>query len=236
MPPKRIEKLLWFLLPPACREQVLGDLQEKCKSPREYTREGLAVVAPVIVSRIRRTTDYQLLLIEAFAIYGSFVAAAVYLGEKAFLYQHAGFARLALPTLVAVLAMLIGNAYFGPVTESVLNPILQSTLSLTLAFLGQTAIFDTRPALAVPLTVMLFGSFASVLVLSALRILSPPISTETKAVRFNQLHRPRQPDVRSGWPFRFPPRLRHRLSSKMIFACAALLLAAVVLLGLFTRA
>ncbi len=239
MPPAFIEKLLWFLLPPACREHVLGDLQERSKSPKEYTREGLALLAPVIASRIRRTTDYQLLLIEAFAIYLSFVAGAWCLGEKTFLYQHSGLARLALPTLVALIAILIGNAYFDPVNKSLSGPILQSTVSLTIAFLGQALIFDTRPSLAVPLGVMLFGSCASVLFLSILRILFPPISPEFTGTRLSPLQRVRPVSRPSGgWLFWRIRRMasRYPSNSAIAFACAALLLVVVVLLGLWVRA
>jgi hypothetical protein len=184
MPPKRIEKLLSFLLPPPCREHVLGDLQEKCKSSQEYTRVGLSVLAPVIVSRIRRVTDYQLLLMQAFAIYIAFIAGTWCLGKAAFLYSHSGLIRLAVPTGVAVLTLLLSNAYFDPAPRSVTKPILQSVISIVLAFLGQTAIFDTRPALAVPFGVVLFGSCASILLVPALQILFPPVSTQTKAARF----------------------------------------------------
>jgi hypothetical protein len=233
MPPKRIEKLLWFLLPPSCREHVLGDLQEKCKSPQEYTRVGLSVLAPVIVSRIRRVTDYQLLLMQAFAIYIAFVAGAWYLSETAFLHNHSGLIRLAVPTAVAVVALLISNAYFDPVPESVTKPILQSAISIALAFLGQTAIFDTRPALAVPFSVMLFGSCASILLVPTLQILFPPVSTRTKAARLGKLHRPQRRSLVSPkvllYRFRTTSWVYHSRGSKIVLACAFLLLALVLL-------
>jgi hypothetical protein len=49
--------------------EVLGDLHEKCKSPRQYFIEAAGVLGPVIVSRIRRTTDFQVFLMETFAVY-----------------------------------------------------------------------------------------------------------------------------------------------------------------------
>ncbi len=233
MPAKRIEKLLWFLLPPPCREHVLGDLQEKCKSPKQYTRVGLSVLAPVIVSRIRRVTDYQLLLMQAFAIYIAFVAGAWCLGETALLYGHSGLIRLAVPTAVAVLFLLISNAYFDPVRESVTKPILQSVISVAVAFLGQTAIFDTRPTLAVPLRVMLFGSCASILLVPTLQILFPPVSTQTKAARLGKLYRPRRQSLFSTkvlvQRFRTTSWMYHPHGSRIVLACAFLLLALVLL-------
>ena len=106
-----------------------------------------------------------------------------------------------------------------------------------MAFLGQALIFDTRPSLAVPLGVMLFGSCASVLFLSTLRILFPPISPQITGTRFGQFQRTGQPTPSVGSVFRYIRRMafRYRFNSVIALACAALLLAAVVLLGLWAR-
>ncbi len=77
--PKLLESVLRFLLPPASREHVLGDLQERYKSLKSYLIDALSVIPPVIVSRIRRTTDLQAFLIEAFTVYCSFTMTAWYL-------------------------------------------------------------------------------------------------------------------------------------------------------------
>jgi hypothetical protein len=77
-PPKRLEKAVGLLLPPACREEVLGDLFEKYTGPGQYIIVAFCVVPFVILSRIRRTTDACLLLTEALLIYGSYLAAEWY--------------------------------------------------------------------------------------------------------------------------------------------------------------
>lgn len=170
-PPVHLEKVFGWLLPRACREHVLGDLHERYESPRQYVIEGLSVLAPVIGSRIRRTTDGNVLLMEIFALYASFVAAALCLRQKEFLYEHAGFARVAIPTAIATMGLLFSNAYSRRP-----RPLMASTSSLALAFFGQAAIFGLYPASAVPFNVMLVGSCMSILFVSALRMLFPPIT------------------------------------------------------------
>jgi hypothetical protein len=174
-PPKLLVNLFRLLLPPASREHVLGDLQERHSSPKSYTIEALSVLGPVIVSRIRRTTDIQVFLMETLSVYLSFAAAAWYLGEQNFLYHHAGFVRLAIPTSVAVVALLFCNAYSSPEKKSFITPILQSAGSLSLAFLGQAVVFDMLPNFAVPFPTLLYGSLLSVLLVSPLRVLFPPV-------------------------------------------------------------
>ena len=88
-------------------EDVLGDFEEGAKSRRQYVKEAVSVFAPVIISRIRRVTDVQVLLMQALALYASFAAAAWYLGESEFLYQRAGLMLLAIPTAVSIAALLI---------------------------------------------------------------------------------------------------------------------------------
>jgi hypothetical protein len=179
---EKLEKLVQLLLPPACREHILGDLRETLTMPSRYVIGAIAVLPPVIISRIRRTTDAQVLLMEAFAVYSSFAAAAWYLGNMAFLYGHAGFARLAIPTAIAVTCLLLSNAYADPEKRSPMTPMLQSLVSVSGAFLGQAAIFDTRPGLAVPFGIMLWGSCVSLVLVSSLRMLFPPLPGQPKFV------------------------------------------------------
>lgn len=173
--PRRIESVVRLLLPPAYREHVLGDLHERYESPRQYVPDALSVLGPVVISRIRRTTDFEVLLMEAFAIYLSYLAAAWYLGQHGFLYDGFGFERLAIPTALAVIGLLISNAYSDLEKQSPAKATMQAGGSLALAFLGQAALFDTVRRLAVPFAVMLFGSCIGLVLVSTLRILFPPV-------------------------------------------------------------
>src|SRR6185295_4003246 len=50
------EAVVRALVPPASREHVLGDLQERCTSTRQYLLDALAALPFIVGSRIRRTT------------------------------------------------------------------------------------------------------------------------------------------------------------------------------------
>ena len=75
-PSKAVEAIVAVFVPPACREEVLGDLHERYRSPLPYAWEALCTAPLVIASRVRRTTDPQVLLMQAFALYMSFLGAA----------------------------------------------------------------------------------------------------------------------------------------------------------------
>src|SRR6266404_6104641 len=63
------ERVVAFFIPPACREEVLGDLHERFLSTPRYVADALSTVPLVIVSRIRRSTDPVLLLMEAIVLF-----------------------------------------------------------------------------------------------------------------------------------------------------------------------
>lgn len=167
--PKPLENLVRLLLPPASREHVLGDLRERYISPKSYLMDALSVLGPVIVSRIRRTTDLQVFLMEGLTIYLSFTATACFLGQQNFLYLHAGFVRLAVPAIFAAVALLFCNGYSDPQKKSFGKPLLQSAGSISLAFLGQTIFFDTHAGLTVPFPVLFYGSVLSFFLISPIR-------------------------------------------------------------------
>jgi hypothetical protein len=52
-----IERWVRRLMPPACREEVLGDLAERNASPREYLRDAVRTLPFMIASRLRRSTN-----------------------------------------------------------------------------------------------------------------------------------------------------------------------------------
>lgn len=109
-PPKWLEQLAGVLIPPACREEVLGDLHERYKNPGQYARDMISTVPFVILSRIRRTTDAQLLVMEALLVYGSFLAAAWY-QEPSLVSDQRGLLHLMIPAGITFVFLLVDNAY-----------------------------------------------------------------------------------------------------------------------------
>jgi hypothetical protein len=179
-----------WLLPPACREHVLGDLQERAKSRWQFVKEATSVLAPVIVSRIRRVTDAQVVLMQALAVYISFVAAAWYSGENSFLYQQAGLIRLAVPTAVSIAVLLLCAAYAHPERQSVWRPALHAAISIAAGLLGQALVFDTWPNFAVPLLVLLEGGSIAVVLVSTLQMLFPSMGHYSKFTHQNTAPKP----------------------------------------------
>lgn len=173
-PPKAIETLLAFLIPVACREYVLGDLHERFTSTRQYVVDGARTVPYVILSRIRRVTDMRVLLMEASALYFSFMSAAWKLEGIAFLHEERSFLRLAIPTVVTLLVLITGDSYSDPgFPKSPLRPILEAIVGVGSAFLSEVALEAANPTLALPRLVMLSGSTMGIVLVSALRIVFP---------------------------------------------------------------
>ena len=179
-PSKAAEAIVAVFVPPACREEVLGDLHERYISPRQYGIDALRTVPLVIVSRIRRTADPQVLSIEAFVLYLSFLGAA-WFKDRAFLQQHWGLLRLAIPAGMALLGLIIDGAYAKPGRRSLVTAVRGPVFALSLAFLSQGVLRAGGPNLAVPRWIMWYGCALSLLLVSAVRMLFPPGSDKMAA-------------------------------------------------------
>jgi hypothetical protein len=109
-PPATLERIVGLFLPPACREEVLGDLCERYKTPGQYIGLALVTIPFVILSRIRRTTDAQVLLMEALLLYASFLIAALYTDDS-ILTRPWGLLRLAVPAVIALAVIVLDDAW-----------------------------------------------------------------------------------------------------------------------------
>ena len=112
-PSKTAEAIVAVFVPPACREEVLGDLHERYSSSGQYGLDALRTIPLVIISRIRFIADPQVLLMQAFALYASFLGAA-WLKNGAFLSEQWGLLRLAIPAGMAMLGLILEDAYAKP--------------------------------------------------------------------------------------------------------------------------
>lgn len=175
-PPKAVERILRLLIPSACREEVLGDLQESCASSRQYVGEAVRVLPMVIFSRIRRTVDPQVLLMQAIPLYLSFLAAAWYEG-KTFLFQGSGLLRLAIPAAWVLFGLMIDNAYAVPGKRSLFKRMMRGlVLGLGFSYLSQLALSFGDRALVLPPWVLFAGSVAGLLFSTAVSFLFPPVT------------------------------------------------------------
>jgi hypothetical protein len=161
-----METVVRWLIPPACREEVLGDLHERYECPRQYLIEAVRTVPLVILSRIRRTTDRGLLLLEALALFLALVTAARLLAGASFLTDHQGYLKLAVLVVMALLALVLVDAYAPQDWRMILGPI--AGLCAMLAQFG-------NPELALPsFRMILLGSLAGMLLVGALRLIFGP--------------------------------------------------------------
>ena len=68
-PPAVMERVARLLIPPAAREEVVGDLWERYRSPLRYASEALSVMPFLVASQIRRNTNVPALAIAAFVFF-----------------------------------------------------------------------------------------------------------------------------------------------------------------------
>ena len=158
-PSRPVEALVAILLPPASREEVLGDFRELYRSPAQYAFLALRTVPLVILSRIRRTADPALLLLQALVLYLAFVGAAWPLADASELPQ------LAIPAVIALLGMILEDAYARPEQRSGVKLVRGPVIGILLAF---------ALSRMVPLWVLLDGCGMGLLLSSAVRLLFPP--------------------------------------------------------------
>lgn len=164
-----IEKLVGIFIPPACREEILGDLRERNEGIQLFIYDALRTVPLVIVSRIRRTTDSVVLLMEAFCCYVSFLAVAM-VADRAMIGTQEGLLRLAIPGAIALAVLVVADAYANPRKKSALRPVL----AVALAFAGVFLAHLLHPLL--PPMMLAVGSGMSMMLLLALRMLFPPLA------------------------------------------------------------
>jgi len=164
-----LEKGVGIFIPPACREEVLGDLRERNDGAQLFLYDALRTVPFVILSRVRRTTDSVVLLMEGFCCYVSYLAAAWVL-SPAMVAKQDGLLRLAIPGAIALVMLMLVDAYADPRKKSLLRPVL----TVGLAFVAVFAVHLARPLL--PETIMAIGSGMSMLFLLVLRFLFPPLA------------------------------------------------------------
>ena len=130
-----------------------------------------------------RTTDFQVFFMEGLTVYLAFSSAAWWLGQKAFLYNHAGFVRLAIPTALIALGLLLSNAYADPAKQrGWAQCVFECAGCISVAFLAAS--------FAVPFEILLYGSGTSLVLLSTLRMLFPPILSGPSSIALSNPQTP----------------------------------------------
>jgi hypothetical protein len=170
------ETILAWLIPPACREEVLGDLRERRRSSARYLLEAASVIPCVVYSRICRTTDSVIALAEALSMYTAFVTAAWWL-DSTLLSDERGFVRLAIPPAIILAATILADAYSNPKRHWPLRPLFAPILGVALVYAAQSVLSPW----ALPAAVLAWGSGVGALLVSSLRLIFPPITDRPQA-------------------------------------------------------
>jgi len=139
----------------------------------------LRTIPLVIISRIRRTADPQVLLMQAFALYVSFLGAAWH-NDRAFLSEQWGLLRLAIPAGMAMLGLILEETFAKPGRRSPLNLARGPVLGLGLALASQGMFRIGNPDLAVPSWITFYGCAITLLLSSAVRMLFPPATDQLR--------------------------------------------------------
>jgi hypothetical protein len=171
-----LEGIAAILIPPACREEVLGDLRERNAAQRHYVVDAFRTVPLVITSRIRRIADAHLLLMHAFVLYLSFYCAA-WFKAPTLLDEPWALVRLAMPGAVTLLALVLEDAYAKPGHRSLLRLVRGPLLGLAWTLLFQAALSTGHSTFRLPFWIVLYGGAMGLLLTSALRMLFSPPST-----------------------------------------------------------
>ncbi len=177
-PSKMSEAIARWLVPPACREEVLGDMRERHQRLAPYLLEAAQVIPCVIYSRICRTTDAAVALMKALPMYTAFVIAAWSL-DRALLSDQRGFTRLAIPTAICLAATILGDAYSNPQKRWPLKAVAAPTLGFAFAFIVQSML----KRWALPAPVFAWGSAVSLLLVATLRLVFPPVTDRPQVAK-----------------------------------------------------
>jgi hypothetical protein len=205
-PPKLIEEIAGMLIPPACREHVLGDWYERYRSRSQYVFDAIATLPLIIASQIRRTFRIELFLAEACALYIAFACVSFW-GGPGYLYDRGVLLPLGIVIGLVLFVFTLCDAYTDPQDQS-RNTIYRDTaLAITFAYFGQGAIGLFSPGRALPAWLILSGTALSFPMLVVVRNWYRTIRNLPSRVPANMplddLHRRSVDEHRKAWHVNF---------------------------------
>jgi hypothetical protein len=167
-----------ILIPPACREEVLGDLCERNATPRQYVHDVFRTVPLVIAGRIRRSSDSGLIAMHAIVLYLCFFGAAWFEARR-LLDEPWGLWRLAVPCAAGLLALLLHDAY-ALLPAHPLRLLRGPMFVLAGVCVSQAALWADGSPLTLPLSIVLLGGFLALVLTGVMRLLLQPPPTSRR--------------------------------------------------------
>ena len=157
-PPALIDAVVRRLVPPDCREHVIGDLWERYISPRHYLLDAVRTIPAVVASQIRRTARPPLLAIQAL------VLAVCYAPGPRAAWWH-----VAVPVLAGVAALVLRDAYRNRQEGALRRAAFDATAAVAATLLVQASIGAWQPGV-LRFRHVLIGTAFSLLMLTLLRL------------------------------------------------------------------
>jgi len=156
-PSKTIESIVARLIPPARREEVLGDLHERYRGTMAYVLDALRTVPHVVSSQMRRATDWRLLIFEAFTLYVSFLTAPAQVGGVSLLFKAETLLPCAIPTIVALIALRFVDAYSPTDRRTRIVQVAQVALAVAIGMCAEELVRIEDASMALPRSALLQG-------------------------------------------------------------------------------
>jgi hypothetical protein len=113
-----------WLLPPACREHVLGDLQERYRSPLGYLADAVGAVPAAMIGEILKATPLPFIVLEAILVYASFFVAGYSQLSLGPIWADAQPSQLAAMTGIVMAGLLLRDSRGMQPTLSAFRQIL----------------------------------------------------------------------------------------------------------------
>ena len=99
------ERIIAALLPASRRDEVMGDLQERFESTRQYLLDASQAVPLVIWSQVRRTTNLARLGAQATGMLAALLLASAFLAPDLVLQPTFGW-QILVPAGIALLTII----------------------------------------------------------------------------------------------------------------------------------
>ena len=164
-----VEAFVGRLLPPACREHVLGDLHERYKSDSQYVHDAVRTIPFAVWGQIRRTSSASLVIAELGAVYVAFLSALAMFEPRA-LSDNSALLRAGIPAVAALAAVVLRDAWMGRTPRPNAHVAADAVLGIACATVPQALLLGVGSPLALPPYVLVAGSATSLALLSGVRI------------------------------------------------------------------
>lgn len=176
-PPAWLETVVSRLVPPACREHVLGDFFERYRSPWQYVADALATLPFVVAGQIRRTANPLRLVMCAFSAFVCF--NGISRGPTA-ADAPAWFPAFAVAAGVAA-ALVVRDAYRNIATPPWRRAVVDAVAALALAMALLTALSWFAPHYSLSEAFTRRATLITLVAVFLLRVAHVPAHTLTSA-------------------------------------------------------